>query len=151
MQCLITVSSQLQVPLHTYLLAFCITYSQLMFSQSSLSHLVRPMRKFCKWVKTFLMSWTQLFQADRLAYTWTSKLNTILAIFFLPAYMVGGISLSSAQPQIWEFECLIFSWKSLALFGIYLVNRCLITLLYYRFDKLWFCVFFSFLKLLMWG
>lgn len=40
MQCLIIVSSQLQVPLHPYLLAFCITYSQLMFSQSSLSHLV---------------------------------------------------------------------------------------------------------------
>lgn len=57
--------------------------------------------------------------------------------YFFLACLHGGrylFILCSATDM--RVECLIFSWKSLALFGIYLVNRCLITLLYYRFDKL---------------
>lgn len=53
MQCLITVSSQLQVPLHIYLLAFCITYSQLLFSQASLSHLVEAYEKVLQMSEDF--------------------------------------------------------------------------------------------------
>lgn len=127
MQCLITVPSQLQVPLHTYLLAFCITYSQLMFSQSSLSHLVETYEKVLQMSEDFPYVLNSAISSRQTCLHLNFEVKYNFGYFFL-AYLHGGwylFILCSATDMTVSVPFLF--WKSLALFGIYLVNRCLIT------------------------